>query len=186
MGLLVSGRSLDASARSRGTRYAVADPFVAFWMRFVLPWRVGEERHADEPAVREHYAREIRPGIGEHMEAVLPFVARQHMRFDARETFGAYPREEGALWGPDVDIPVAGILTSGAAYYGACSWKPPRRADSPLEALDRAVRRTRYGFGRERRLRLVFTGRPAPTWLRREVARRPDAELVDAEALLGR
>ena len=52
-----------------------------------------------------------------------------------------------------------------------------------IEDLD--IRQTRYGFGRERRLRLVFSGRPVPTWLRRETARRADAQLVEASELLG-
>jgi hypothetical protein len=47
------------------------------------------------------------------------------------------------------------------------------------------VKNTRYGFGRERRLRIVFAGRPAPRWLRREIARDQDAALIDAAALVG-
>jgi hypothetical protein len=186
LGLIEATTSLDAGPRSRGTRYALTDPFLAFWFRFVLPWRCAEPGHAEEPPLREHYARTVRPGIDEHMRTVMPMIARQHMAYDALETLGASPREEGALWGSGYDIPVAGILSSGAAYYGTCTWAPHHREDAPLETLDRAVGETRYGFGRERRLRLVFTGRGAPTWLRREVARRRDAELIDARTLLGR
>jgi hypothetical protein len=107
------------------------------------------------------------------------------MRFDAIETLGANAREGGSLWGPDYDIPIAGLLTSGAAYYGTCSWSYEDHAASPVAGVEQGMRESRYGFGRERRVRLVFTGRDAPLPLRREVARNPDALLIDAAALLG-
>ncbi len=107
------------------------------------------------------------------------------MARDAIETLGANAREDGSLWGAGYDLPVAGILTSGAAYYGTCHWETSGRTDTPLDAIDRQVRETRYGFGRERRLRLLFTGHHAPRRLQREVARRHDAELIDADALVG-
>lgn len=180
-GFIGMRRSLDAKPRSRATRYAIADPFIAFWFRFVFPWHHSEKTEAIGP----HYARAIRPGINEHMEQMLPYICRQHMALDAIETLGAVAREGGSLWGSGSEIPVAGTLTSGAVYYGNCRWAKPEPDDTPLDQLDGAVRETRYGFGRERRLRLLFTGRPAPTWLKRDVVRRHDAKLIDAEALLG-
>jgi uncharacterized protein len=188
LGLVTARRSIDADARTRSTRYALTDPFVAFWFRFVFPW-LYSDRVED---VRPYYARVVRPGINAHMETVLPQICRQHMSFDALETLGTTPREEGSLWGGGTDIPVAGTLRSGAAYYGVCRWatpaksvSPPRPDTSPLIALDERIREARYGFGREHRLRLIFTGRPTPAWLRREVARRHDAHLIDAGALIG-
>jgi len=181
LGLISARRSLDAGPRTRGTRYAITDPFVAFWFRFIFPWRFSEQAEELGP----HYARAIRPGINEHLEKVFPAVCRQHMTFDSAETLGSVPREGGSLWGGGTDIPIAGTLRSGAAYYGSSLWAPPNADGSPLTDLDAQVRGTRYGFGRERRLRLVFTGRDTPTRLRREIARRHDTELIDAAALIG-
>ena len=181
LGLITTRRSLDAGPRSRSARYAIADPLLAFWFRFVLPYRYLD----GGDSASEYYARAIRPAIDRHVEQVFPAVCRQHMSHDAIETVGAAVREGGSLWGADYEIPVAGTLTSGAAYYGACLWTAPSRGDAPLDQLERSVRETRYGFGRERRIRLVFTGRPAPRWVQRAVARRHDAELIDAEALGG-
>ena len=181
IGLIETRRSLDAGPRRRSTRYAITDPFVAFWFRFVFPWHLTETNEAIGP----HYARAIRPGINDHMEEVLPRVCRQHMELDAIETLGAVARESGSLWNADTEIPVAGTLTSGAVYYGVSHWGKPSANASPLDRLDAQVRETRYGFGREGRLRLLFTGRPAQPWLRRDVARRHDAKLIDADALLG-
>ncbi len=185
LGHVAMRSSLDAAPRSRAQRYALADPFLAFWSRFVLPWRLGEAVHLQPPPVRDHYATHVRPGIARHMETVMPRIARQHMRHDALESLGTSVRECGSLWGAEYDIPVAGILSSGAAFYGACAWAVPTPEADPLARLDREIRETRYGFGRERRLRLVFTGGRTPTWLRRMIARRPDAELIDAGALVG-
>lgn len=184
LGLVEPRRSVDASPRGRARRYAVTDPFLAFWFRFVLPSRLdlrsgedGEEGEGDE------YARVIRPAIDDHMRAVFPMVCRQHMIFDAIETLGVTAREGGSLWGPGYDLPVAGILANGAAYFGACRWSD--EGSSPVDLIEAGIRETRYGFGRERRLRLVFTGRPPPVELRRRVVRHQDAHLIDAEALMG-
>lgn len=181
LGLIEAHRSLDSAPRGRSTRYRSADPFFSFWFRFAL------HRHyaGREISVSEYYQTSVRPLIDEYLEVIFPQICRQHLEFDSVETLGAVAREGGSLWGAEIDIPVAGILRSGAAYYGACRWQTPSRASAPLAELDRQINETRYGFGRERRLRLLFTGIPAPVWLRREIARRHDAELIDAEALVG-
>lgn len=186
LGLIETCRSLDSAPRSRSTRYSLTDPFLAFWLRFILPWRASER----DTEIVPHYASAIRPGIRDHLQNVMPALCRRHMAIDALETFGSNAREGGAIWNVAADIPVAGTLGTGAVYYGTCLWDPPTGRprtpeQTPLERLDRNIRETRYGFGRERRVRLVFTGRATPTWLRREVARRDDARIVSAEDLVG-
>ena len=181
LGMVEMRRSLDAGPQSRSTRYSITDPFLAFWFRFVLPWRLEEIKEGAGP----YYTRVVRPGINHHMNCMLPRIGRQHMQFDARESIGSAPRENGSLWGPDYDIPMAGILNSGAAFYGTAQWSDVGTDTAALDHLDGQVRATRYGFGRERRLRIIVTGRPASASLRRGVARRHDAELIDATALLG-
>jgi len=181
LGLVRSRRSLDAGPRSRATRYSLTDPFFAFWFRFAMPWRFAVD---DAPPGR-HYADEIRPKIDDHLETVFPEICRQHLRHDALETLGASVREGGSLWSNDVSIDAAGILTSGAAYYGVCRWKIRDPQDAPLAELEASIRETRYGFGRERRRRLVFSGRPVPRRVSRNAARHPDADIIDARALVG-
>ena len=181
LGWIRARQSLDAPARARARRYAITDPFFAFWMRFVFPLRSGR---ATAPT-KDAYATQIRPHLDDHLARTFPLVCRQHMAHDAIETLGANARTCGSLWGRDYDVPVAGVLTSGAAFYGSCHWDPIARADAPLERLDGHLRETRFGFGRERRARLVFTGPEAPRWLQREAARRHDADLIDAADLVG-
>lgn len=181
LGLIDIRRSVDAVPGGRARRYSITDPFFSFWFRFILPLRL--KGGGDEG---DDYARDIRPRLDAHLESILPMACRQHMRRDALETLGAVAREGGSLWGSDYDLPVAGILTNGAAYFGACDWIPGRPgARPPLRRIEEGMRASRYGFGRQHRLRLVFTGRPPPVGLVREIARDPDARLIDAEALMG-
>ena len=186
LGFVRTRRSLHSGPRSRSTRYAASDPFITFWTRFILPWRLSERATEIVP----YYASAIRPGIRDHLQRIMPMVCRHHMEVDALETLGSRARDSGSLWDASVDIPVAGTLASGAAYYGSCLWDPPASRPlkpelTPLQKLDRSVRETRYGFGRQGRIRLIFTGRATPTWLRREVARRDDARIIDAGDLIG-
>jgi len=179
VGLVEVRRSLDASPGTRSRRYRIVDPFVAFWFRFLLPHR--HRFPGDDP--ESLLAQVIRPGISAHVASVLPQVCRDFMRHDAGELLGAEARECGSLWGPGYDIPVAGVLTSGAPFYGVPLGEEPWGSPSILTRLDDQVRETRYGFGRERRLRVLFHQGDLPTALQREAARRHDAVLVGPAAL---
>jgi hypothetical protein len=192
LGLVTARRPLDAEPGSRSTRYSITDPFLAFWYRFAFPQADEDPPRPDavligldEETVSDRYGRFVRPNLDAHFQTVFPSICRQHMEFDALTTLGATARTNGSLWGRGYEVPVAGLLTSGAAYYGVCAWHTPSPTASPLDELEANLTDTRYGFGRERRLRLVFTPREAPAWLLRAVARREDALVVDPEALLG-
>ena len=138
LGLVRVRRSLDAPPGSRARRYQVADPFLSFWYRFIHPTTWGRPRPVDTP--HDALVRAMRPGIDAHMEGMFQRLCRQHMRHDVLETLGANARELGSLWSADYDVPVAGILSSGAAFYGACFWRPLSRGDDPLSAVDAASR----------------------------------------------
>lgn len=183
LGLVHVRRSLDAPPKSRARRYQVVDPFLAFWYRFIHP-TTWEPSHAAD-ASPDALVRAMRPTLEIHLERIFPLICRQHMRHDALETLGANAREIGSLWSQEYEVPVAGILGSGAAFYGACFWEPLSRGDDPLGPLDDAARGTRYGFGREKRLRLVFTSTDPPRWLERAALRREQAFLIGPEALTG-
>ncbi len=181
VGLVEARRSLDASPARRSRRYRIRDPFTAFWFRFVLPHR---HRFAEGTADALH-AEVVRPGVGAHAATVLPEACREFMTHDGMEVLGANARECGSLWGQGYDIPVAGTLGSGAPFYGAPVPPGDRTGASVLRALDAQVRETRYGFGRERRLRLLFTQSEAPPALQREAARRHDVAVVGLATLAG-
>lgn len=182
VGLVEARRSLDAAARTRSRRYRIRDPFTAFWFHFVLPHR---RRLADGTA-GALLADVVRPGLGAHIAGLVPGACRDYMSHDAMEILGANARECGSLWGPGYDIPVAGTLSTGAPFYGVPIPPGRRGGAAALRNLDAQMRETGYGFGRERRLRLLFTQDEAPLALQREAARRHDAAVLRLEDLLGR
>lgn len=179
LGLVEIRRSLDARPGTRSRRYAVADPFTAFWFRFVLG-------HVEETeSGTEAFAAAVRRDLDAHVAEIFPTVCRQYMAFDVMESVGVNAREHGSLWGPGYDIHVAGLLQSGAAFYGRALWSDAPATVSVLEAVDREIGETRYGFGRESRIRMVFSGSGFTAGLARAAARRHDVILVGPEALVG-
>lgn len=180
LGLLEIRQSLDAGPRARNRRYAIADPFLAFWFRFVLPTRARADTESADAL-----ATAVRRDLDAHVAHVFPMVCRQYMALDAMETLGANAREHGSLWGPGYDIDVAGLLHSGVAFYGRTLWGAGRADVNALDGLDRQIGETRYGFGRESRLRMVFSEAGFTPALERAAARRHDAVLLGPEALVG-
>lgn len=180
LGLLEIRRSLDAAPRSRTRRYRIVDPLLAFWFRFVLPFR-----HAPESDPARWITDVIRPASDLHVASVFPEICRRHMALDAMEWAGANSRECGSLWGSGYDIDAAGMLSSGTAFYGRAVWSGQPAGPDALGELDAMVGETRYGFGREGRLRVIFSAEGFSPELTRHAARRHDVALVDSEALVG-
>jgi len=178
LGLVEIRKSLDARPRTRSRRYTITDPFVAFWFRFVLP-------HRGVDGDTEALVAAVRRDLDDHVARIFPSVCRQFMANDVMESVGVNARELGSLWGAGYDIEVAGLLRSGAAFYGHALWADRPAGTRVLDELDRAVAETRYGFGRESRLRLVFSGRGFTGGLERATARRHNVLLVDAEQIVG-
>ncbi len=179
LGLVEIRRSLDARPRTRSRRYAITDPFVAFWFRFVLPWRSGAEGGT------EALVAAVRRDLDTHVARIFPGICRQYMALDVMESVGVNAREQGSLWGSGYDIDVAGVLQSGAAFYGRTVWTDEAVGVRALEGLDAEIGETRYGFGRESRLRVVFSGGGFTAGLERAAARRLDVLLVGAEGIVG-
>lgn len=179
VGLVEVRRSLDAPPRSRSRRYRITDPFFAFWYRFILPHR---DRMAGGSAESLH-ADVIRPGLAAHTTSLFPQACRDYMTHDAMERLGANAREYGSLWGAGYDIPVAGVLASGSPFYGVVVGDDVLTGRSAFAALDTQIRETRYGFGRERRLRVLFIEGSVPSALQREAARRQDTLALGLDTL---
>jgi hypothetical protein len=172
-------RSLDARERSRSRRYHATDPFFPFWHRFVLPHLT--ELEAGEAA--DVWARRIRPALDDHVRLFFPDLARAYVRRHA-EQLRSPAREAGALWGPGYELDVAATLRSGAVCYGVCHWQDQPVGEDALAALEPALRQSRYGFGRETRLRVVFHGRDVRDDLLRRAARDELIRLIGLEELL--
>ena len=181
LGIIRARRSLDASPRSRSTRYHMADPWLGFWFSCVLPsWsRLGTE-HAEVL-----WQNEVEPRLDTHLQRTLPLLLSQWLRtLGARQALGSVARETGGLWGDGYDMPVSGTLETGAIVYGWTRWLGGSFNEATITAATRQLRATRYGFGRENRLKLFVQRAPIEHGLARLAARDPEMTLLSAEDLL--
>ena len=180
-GLVDVRASLDAPPGSRARRYDLPDPFVRFWFSLVLP-------HLPELAERGVagvWERAVKPGLPDHLRQLLPRAVRSWLQEDCAPLLGSTARETGALWGGEHEIEVAGILRTGAAVYGSCRWGDDPLTEEDLRTLDGRIRRTRYGFTRETRHRLLVGRGEATHDLRSRVVRDPTLHLVGVRELVG-
>jgi hypothetical protein len=77
---------------------------------------------------------------------------------------------------------VAGTLRNGTAVYGRGVWgRAATVADA--DGLMRQMKATRFGFGREARLRVIFAGAGASEPLLRRAARDDLLTLVPLDAM---
>ncbi|MSR35128.1 MAG: hypothetical protein EXR95_00595 [Gemmatimonadetes bacterium] len=178
--LVETRRSLDAREGSRSRRYHPTDPFLAFWFRFVLPNLTELERGQ----AADVWTRRIRPFLDDHVRLWFGDLAQEYVGRYA-EQLPAAARETGALWGPGYELEVAGILKSGAVCYGSCTWEHSPVGEEALGPIERTLRESRYGFGRESRLELVFHAGGASEELVRRAAREDQIRLISLDDLLG-
>jgi len=179
LGLVAGAASLDAGPGTRNRRYAIEDPFLSFWHRFVLP----DLSDLVDGRAAEVWRRRVREGLEQHAALLFPVACRQYLVHHGQERLPARAREIGGLWGADHDIEVAGTLRTGAAVYGRAFWRGGRVPETAEDVLEDEIGRTRYGFGREARLRVIFsTDGFAPGLLRRGV-RSEILHLIDIGAM---
>jgi AAA+ ATPase superfamily predicted ATPase len=178
--LVETRRSLDAREGSRSRRYHPTDPFLAFWFRFVLPNLTELERGQ----AADVWTRRIRPFLDDHVRLHFGELAREYVARYAERLPGT-AREIGSVWGPGYELDVAATLRGGAVCYGACSWEHSAVGEEALGPIQRALRESRYGFGRESRLEVVFHAGGVGEDLVRHAARQDQIRLIGLDDLLG-
>jgi AAA+ ATPase superfamily predicted ATPase len=178
--LVETRRSLDAREGSRSRRYHATDPFVGFWFRFVLPNFTELERGQ----AADVWTRRIRPFLDDHVRLHFGELAREYVTRYA-ERLPATAREIGSLWGPGYELDLAAALVGGAACYGACSWEHSPVGEEALGPIERTLRESRWGFGRETRLEVVFHAGGVGEDLVRRAAREDQIRLIGLEDVLG-
>lgn len=180
LGILSVEQSLDARPTSRSRRYRLNDLFVAFWFGSVLP-RLPLLAVASPTEI---WRRGIRPSLEGHLERAFARACRQALASPPEALLPAPAREVGALWGEGYDLPAAGTLGTGAIVLGRCVWGRAATVEDAAAVRD-AQRATRYGFGREARIRVVFAGGPVEGGLTRRAAREDLLRVVRLSDLTG-
>jgi uncharacterized protein len=183
---------LDGRAGGRQRRYALADPFSAFWFGHVLPLR--SLLHREDPG--RVWDRYLAPALPEYLALRLPELARLWIEGHAAERLPAAAREVGALWTGEVEVEVAARLANGQVCYGICQRAvgmgpgsgtvgTPAGDVELLTELERKMQEVRWGMGREARAPLVFLARGPSDELRRRVARTSLGRILTLEDLMG-
>jgi len=181
-GLLEVRESLDAGPRSRRRRYKLADPYDAFWFRFVAP--LADRLMARQMTGVDAWERQIRPQLAPFVARMFPELARAYLARYAHRRVDSDARVVGGLWGEDYDFEAAATLRNGSVVYGHCAWVDHNLGLDALERAKRELRETRYGFGRERRTILLFMKEPPAPELERAALRDPHVEWVDATRMV--
>ena len=180
LGLIAADRPLGAGARGRRTRYRLTDPHEAFWWSVVHPVRSELLIRGQATTVWEDH---VAPALDAVLARALPTICLNFLRFGSGLVLGATAREAAPLWGPGFDFPVSAVLHNGAVCYGHVHHGPEPASMASLAELERHVRKTRYGFARQARVRVVFSLAGFTQDLRREAARNALVRLVGAEEL---
>ncbi len=180
LGLIAADRPLGAGAKGRRTRYRLTDPHEAFWWSVVHPVRSELLIRGQATTVWEDH---VAPALDAVLARALPTICLNFLRFGSGLVLGATAREAAPLWGRGFDFPVAAVLHNGAVCYGHVHHGPEPASMASLAELERHVRKTRYGFARQARVRVVFSLAGFDQDLRREAARNALVRLVGAEEL---
>ena len=109
----------------RRALYRVADPFLAFWYRFAVPF-ASELQFSDPMRV---YEERIAPHLPSYMGwHVFEEICQQWLQRHARERLGLAIREMGRYWSRDgqVEIDIMARLESDTYLYGECRWSGNR------------------------------------------------------------
>ena len=137
-----------APQKSKKGLYKIADNYVKFWFRFVLPNRsLIESGNADLV-----YERMIVPNLSHYMGAVFEDICRQYVERYWVEKLEVAPKQVGAHWGSSLEIDVLTENVDGSHWFGECKWWDAPVGENVLNRLienatkvpDRWQRNPRY------------------------------------------
>ena len=106
----------------RRALYRVADPFLAFWYRFVAPL-ASDLQFSDPAAV---YAARVAPHLADYMGwSVFEEICGQWLQRHARQRLGLTVRQMARYWSRDgrAEIDLMAELDNGTILFGECKWR---------------------------------------------------------------
>ncbi len=144
---LVEHRRPVGPKRSRQSwgSWHLADPYLRFWGRWVLPYTSQLEFGDAESVIQET----LRPGWDRFVGFAWEELARRHVHQLAGErAIPFWPDEVGSWWSPKAQIDVVAVHRGRrAAVLGEARWRRPNMNVADFEAL---VARGRHWLGEER------------------------------------
>ena len=142
IGLVDRERPLGAPARSRGDKWALTDPFFAFWFRFVFPFSDDLENGL---RATDLFDAEVRPTLNDCVAPVFEDWCRRW----TRSNLGAVATSVGRWWGRALDtfrssgertseeIDIVGNRRSRVTVVGEAKWQNKQMAVDVLADLER-------------------------------------------------
>ncbi len=107
-----------APQKSKKGLYKIADNYVKFWFRFVLPNRsLIESGNADLV-----YEKIIVPNLPHYMGEIFEDICRQYISLYWAEKLKVAPRQVGAHWAPNIEIDVLTENIDESHSFGECKW----------------------------------------------------------------
>ena len=141
----------------RQVRYALEDPLLRFWFRFIFPNLSQIARISPAQAVQQL----VRPALDAFFGYAFERLCREALpALYAREGVSA-PYEIGEYWDKETQIDVVGLRQDGWTDLGECKWAAVRSAGALRTEMDARVGRfpNRRGATIGRRF---FTRAPGP------------------------
>lgn len=169
----------------RRALYRIADPFLAFWYRFVQPLR-SALTFRDPPTI---WDERVAPQLPQYLgEQVFESICHQWLRKRAESDLGLALESSGRWWSRDgqVELDVVARRSNGGYLLGECKWSGARPVDvgvyAELLAKESRVPDPRWREGATRALFSVGGFSPELESLSRDPANR--LHLIGPDRLL--
>ena len=107
-----------APQKSKKGLYKIADNYLKFWFRFVLPYQSLIESGNTDLV----YEQMIAPNLSHYMGEIFEDVCRQYISLYWREKLKVAPKQVGAHWESDFEIDVLTKNVDGSHWFGECKW----------------------------------------------------------------
>ncbi|RKU17814.1 ATPase [Candidatus Poribacteria bacterium] len=104
--------------KSKRGLYKIADNYIKFWFRFVLP----NQSLIESGNTDLVYRQMIAPNLSHYMGEIFEDVCRQYIRLYWGEKLKVAPKQVGAHWGSNLEIDVLTENIDGSHYFGECKW----------------------------------------------------------------
>lgn len=120
-----------APDKSKKGIYKIADNYVKFWHRFVLPYRSLIESGNSNLV----HNRMIAPNLSQYMGEIFEDVCRQYVKLYWAERIGFTPKRVGAYWGANLEIDIMTENLDDGNLFGECKWWKNPVGENVLDRL---------------------------------------------------
>lgn len=166
-----------APEKSKKGIYKIADNYVKFWFRFVLPNRsLIESGNADLV-----YQQMIAPNLPQYMGAVFEDICCQYVERYWAEKLKVAPKRVGRHWGSNFEIDVLTENVDASHWFGECKWWNAPVGENVLNHLIENVEKLPNQW--KRNLRYILFSANGFTEALKQRAEKEEVVLIEANDL---